>query len=213
MLSFTDTGAGIDTMAVEKIFEPFYSTKGDLGTGLGLSQVYAFVKRSNGAIKVKSQLNKGSCFTLYFPVYVEEEAGHKENNANLAEKNNSVSKYNGTENILIVDDEVGLINLMSEVLSKHGYHVFSAESGKMALDILNKHSIDVMVSDVVMPEMDGYELATITQKNYPDTKILLASGFTDQRQIKMSDTALHDNLLVKPYASKDLLKKIRELLD
>ena len=213
LLSFTDTGSGMDNTVREKIFEPFYSTKGELGTGLGLSQVYAFVKRSNGAIKVKSQLTKGSCFTLYFPVYVEEEAGHKENNENLAEKNSSVTKYNGTENILIVDDEVGLRNLMSEVLKMSGYHVFSADSGKQALDILKQQPVDIMVSDVVMPEMDGYELAKIVRENHPDVKVLLASGFTDQRQIKMSDTVLHDNLLTKPFASRDLLRKIRELLD
>jgi len=213
LLSLTDTGSGMSNTIKEQIFEPFYSTKGELGTGLGLSQVYAFVERSNGAIKVESELQAGSCFTLYFPLCLEEKIEDEKNNGDNEKKDYLAKSYNGTENILIVDDEDGLRNLMSEVLSRSGYHVFSAGSGKQALDILSEHSIDVMISDVVMPEMDGYELATIVQENYPDSKILLASGFTDQRQIKMTDTVLHDNLLVKPYTSKELLKKIRELLD
>ena len=205
-LSLTDTGSGMDETTKEKIFDPFYSTKGDKGTGLGLSQVFGFIKRAGGTIKVYSELGHGSQFVLYFPRYLEDDI--KE----IKETTEDVISLSGTENILIVDDEIALSDLASEILSEQGCQVFCAENAKQALNILEHENIDLMFSDVIMPEMDGYQLAAIVQEKYPLVKILMASGFNDDRHVNMSDDSLYKNLLNKPYNSESLLKKIHELL-
>lgn len=211
LLSITDTGSGMDAQTKEKIFEPFYSTKGDSGTGLGLSQVYGFVGRSGGAIKVYSEIGLGSRLTLYFPRYVENK--EEKNNENIIQVKVDANKnLSGSETILVVDDESGLRNLTSKILMQQGYKVLCAESGKQALEVLEKEKVDLLFSDVIMPEMDGYQLAEIVQKKYPAIKIQLASGFSDGRHEAVKDGTLHKNLLNKPYHSERLLKIIRELL-
>lgn len=207
-LSVCDTGCGIKSEDKEKIFDPFYSTKGEFGTGLGLSQVYGFVERSGGMINVKSEPGEGSCFNLYFPRYINEREEIKTN------KVDEINKLNGSEIILVVDDEPALIFLTTEILEKHGYKVLSAKSAKDALQVLENEKVDAMISDVIMPEMDGYELAEMVQKKYPEIKIQLASGFSDDRHLNMiNNKTLHDNLLRKPYQVNALLISLRELLD
>jgi len=206
LLSITDTGSGMNSVTKDKLFEPFFSTKGDSGTGLGLSQVYGFVERSGGVIKVYTEQNQGTRFTLYFPRRFEREGeGH------VAKDLASVD-LSGTGNILIVDDEPALITLTSTILSKQGYQIFSASSGKKALKILEKESIDLLLTDVIMPEMDGYQLASVVQQKYPHIKIQMASGFSDDRHINIEDDHLHKDLLHKPYNSETLLLRMRELL-
>lgn len=207
-LSITDTGSGIDDTIIEKIFDPFYSTKGDEGTGLGLSQVYGFVKRSNGVIKVYSETGQGTRFALYFPRYQDKKSEDSEHKTN----DNSVS-LTGTEFILVVDDEPALLDITRTMLHQQGYQVLCAENAKQALEILETESIDLMLSDVIMPSMDGYQLADIAQKQYPDMKIQLASGFSDDRHVNIDDDVLHKNLLQKPYHSQTLFRRVRELLD
>lgn len=207
-LSLTDTGSGMDEETKNNIFDPFYSTKGELGTGLGLSQVYGFVERSGGMIKVYSEPGRGSRFTLYFPRYINDDEVKK---LDIIQK---VDKLNGTETILVVDDEPALVFLTTEVLEKHGYRVLFANNAKEALKILENENIDAMISDVIMPEMDGYELAELVQKKYPQIKIQLASGFSDDRHLnKINNKTLHDNILHKPYQVNALLIRLRELLD
>ena len=189
LLSLTDTGSGIDETIKERIFEPFFSTKGEKGTGLGLSQVYGFVESSKGTIKVYSEAGKGTQLMLYFPRYMEINSDKQQ----LEEKKPTV--LNGNETILVVDDEVALLNLTAEILETHGYQVIKAENGKRALEILGSEKIDLLFSDVIMPEMDGYQLAVIVQKKYPDVKIQLASGFADTRHKELVDTSLHQKLL------------------
>ena len=207
LLSITDTGCGMDNKTKENIFDPFFSTKGELGTGLGLSQVYGFAQRSKGNVKIYSELGHGSRFTLYFPRYYESDIEEKQ--LKEAEETN----LSGNQIILVVDDEPALATLTSHTLTRQGYHVFIANSGKEALLILENEPVDVLVSDVIMPEMDGYELATIVQEKYPNIKIQLASGFNDDRHVDNINDSLHENLLHKPYHSKKLLLRIRELLN
>lgn len=209
LLSISDTGKGMDAATKEQIFEPFFSTKGELGTGLGLSQVYGFVNRCAGAITVYSEEGLGTNLTLYFPRFVDDKADKPSKN----EQKNTPRDFNGTESILVVDDEISLITLTSNILGHYGYKVFCAESGKQALAILENENIDLVFSDVIMPEMDGFQLAKIIQEKYPDIKIQLASGFSDMRHEQIGDTTLHKSLLNKPYNSKSLLVKIRDLLD
>lgn len=210
LLSISDTGCGMDNATKEKIFEPFFSTKGESGTGLGLSQVYGFIERSGGAIKVYSAFGHGTQFALYIPRAYghasDDEPGNVNNNENLMGSN-------GKETILVVDDEQALIEITSKILSLHGYNVLTAESGKQALALLEHEAINLMLSDVIMPEMDGYQLATIVQEKYPSVKIQMASGFSGERSVDMADNKLHDNLLNKPLNSQILLQRIRELLD
>lgn len=206
-LSVIDTGRGMNEATKEKIFEPFFSTKGNEGTGLGLSQVYGFVQRSAGAIKLYSEPDLGTRMMLYFPRYHE-----TKNNEKLKVKN-SESDFRGHENILVVDDEQALLELTRDILESQGYQVICAKNAKQALDTLKQQSIDLVLSDIIMPEMDGYQLAAKVQEKYPEIKIQLVSGFSDDRHINMVNDELYDNLIYKPYQSHTLLKRIRDLLD
>lgn len=206
-LNITDTGCGMDETTKEKIFDPFFSTKGENGTGLGLSQVYGFIERSQGSIKVYSEIQHGSQFVLYFPRH------QIENNITQTTQTENSLDLNGTETILVVDDEPALLSLTSQILTQYGYKTFCAENGKKALEILETEHIDLLLSDVIMPEMDGYELAAAVQERYPQIFIQLASGFSDNRHVSMVDETLHRNLLSKPYHSNTLLIRLRTLLD
>jgi len=207
LLSITDSGSGMDDATREYIFDPFFSTKGEQGTGLGLSQVYGFVKRSGGEIKVYSEPGQGSRFALYFP------RSHKtgiETGSVICLDNENLA---GNETLLVVDDEDALVRLAKEILDAHGYRVLTASDGEQALEVLKKESIDLVISDVIMPNMDGYQLAEQIQKNYPHIKIQMASGFADGRHEHMINNKLHLNLLHKPYTSNTLLAHVRSLLD
>ena len=207
LLSVSDTGKGIDEETMEKIFDPFFTTKGDKGTGLGLSQVFGFAKRSNGTVNVESQIGEGTTFTLYFPRY---EDLHKEAVLNDFTSNDNLM---GTETLLLVDDEQKLLELYHEILSSKGYKLFSANSPELAIDILNKESIDLVISDIVMPNINGYELAEIIKEKHPLTKVQLMSGFAEDAMIENKNVELHKQIIIKPFEQKTLLKKLREILD
>ena len=205
LLSFKDTGCGINKENKEKIFDPFFTTKGEKGTGLGLSMVYGFVQNSDGVIKVHSEPGQGTQFTFYFPRYYGNSCDQE------LVVDNYVETFKENKTILVVDDESSLLNLTNEILSAHGFNVFCAESAKEALDVLQRETIDILISDIIMPEMDGYQLIAIVKEKYPEIKIQLASGFTDDRNMDMADTHLQKNLLRKPFCPQELLLRIREL--
>ncbi|MCK4742831.1 MAG: PAS domain S-box protein [Sulfuriflexus sp.] len=206
-LSIADTGSGIKESIRENIFEPFYTTKGVDGTGLGLSQVYGFVKRCGGDIKVISKSGHGTQFILYFPRH------HSNNNDEQITTSKSIGNVGGNETILLVDDEVSLLKLNSDILKEHGYKTLCADNAQHALQLLERKNIDLMLSDIIMPEMDGYQLASMVGDKYPDIKIQLASGFSDHSNSKLVDETLRKNILSKPFSSQQLLEKIRTLLD
>ena len=205
LLSFTDTGCGIDKENKEKIFDPFFTTKGEKGTGLGLSMVYGFAQNSGGVIKVHSELGQDTQFTLYFPRH------YGSSRVQSLTVDSPVETLKDNKSILVVDDESSLLDLTNEILSLHGFKVFCAERAKEALNILQHETIDILISDVIMPEMDGYQLAAIVKEKYPEIKIQLASGFTDNRNMGMVDEHLENNLLHKPFSSEKLLLRMREL--
>ena len=207
LLSITDTGKGMDEATKQQIFDPFYTTKGELGTGLGLSQVYGFIERSKGAIEVTSIPGRGTQFLIYFPRDIAKT--NIEGNENGAKEKTS----SGNETILVVDDEPILLELCTEILSQQGYTALPANNCNEALQLLESHKVDLMFSDVVMPDMDGYELATIVAEKYPTIKIQMTSGFTDDKQNAMAVDNLHLNLLPKPYRAETLVTRIRDLLD
>lgn len=207
VLSITDTGCGMDSATRDKIFEPFYTTKGEQGTGLGLSQVYGLMKRSNGSISVHSEQGHGARFTLYFP------RCHKKQRDKTIFKKYIPSNTNTDETILVVDDEPALLELTCKILSQQGYNTINAKSANDALKILKNEKIDLMLSDIIMPDMDGYKLAAIVEQQHPETKIQLTSGFNDNNYIVTEKNSLYGDLLHKPLSSRTLLKRIDELLN
>ncbi len=206
-LSITDTGGGMDEDTIDHIFDPFFSTKGDLGTGLGLSQVYGFVQRSGGGIRVSSQLNVGTQFSLYFPRYYVNVSKQAE------KKQNRIENFQGNETILVVDDEQSLRGLAEEVLTMNGYKVLQAQDAVQALNIMANNTVDLMVSDVIMPGMNGYQLAQEVINKYPKTKIQMVSGFNAIENSVDVIEELQKNQLRKPFNSNELLKHVRDLLN
>lgn len=205
-LSVTDTGTGIEPEVVSKIFDPFFSTKGLGGTGLGLSQVYGCLERAGGVVRVYSQKGLGSEFVLYFPRY-----HGKDEVKSGRHKTGTLAQGHG-ETILVVDDEPALRELAAEILGLAGYRVLVASDGKHALEVMLTTPVEVLVSDVIMPNMDGYQLAKRVRELYPEVRIQLASGFSDKRHIKVKDQHWHQEILHKPYSSQELLSRINELL-
>ena len=204
--SVSDNGCGMDLKTKQRVFDPFFTTKGVKGTGLGLSQVYGFVKRSRGGIIVYSEVNRGSKFEIYLPRDFNDPSQKKDS------PENADHDISGSETILLVDDEPALVMLASQILSKQGYHVITANSADEALSCLKRKSVDLLLSDVIMPGMDGYELAKIVHQKYPNIKIQMASGFTSEHRSN-ENTALSKHLLEKPYKRDDLLSRVRKVLD
>lgn len=208
-LTILDTGVGMSKDVTSHIFDPFYSTKGEKGTGLGLSQVYNFVTQYKGAIKVYSEPGHGTCFSIYLPRDVNTHSSNEVDDSLSVNEN----ELNGSANILIVEDEPTIRKMTEDILSSHGYNVFSSASGKEALALLENEKIDLVLSDVIMPEMDGFELAHIIHYSYPDIKIQLCSGFSNAKGNSVTNETLSKNLLTKPFTSNKLLTEIQKLLN
>ena len=208
-LSFSDTGNGMDKKTLVKIFDPFFTTKGDAGTGLGLSQVYGFVQQSKGAINVSSKPDEGTKIIIYLPRCTATKSVDVKQNDDSARE----VLLTGSETILLVDDKAELRDLLDDVLSRNGYKVICAENGIKALQILETTSVDLLLSDVIMPTMDGYALAAQVKERYPAIKVQLTSGYAEMEHVSKVDEELHLKLLTKPYSLESLLRCIRELLD
>ena len=207
-LAVSDNGEGIDSEYQEKIFDPFFTTKEQgKGTGLGLAMVFGFVKRSAGNIKVYSEPGIGTTFRLYLP-----RANSDEKQAEPKSAPTEVLPV-GEETILIVDDEPALLELVEESLQSLGYRILSASNGEQALEVLAKEpDIDMMFTDVVMPGMNGYELAEKAVAMHAGLKVLLTSGYTELATARNGQAQFNAHLLSKPYSQKDLAKYVRELL-
>ncbi len=203
---FSDTGKGMDKDTVGKIFDPFFTTKGELGTGLGLSQVYGFVERSKGGIQVYSEPGVGTRFSLYFPRY------KGESPISEVFSPGDMASLRGEERILVVDDEPSLLALARDVLSQQGYQVLCGESGNEALSLLRSNTVDLVISDVIMPGMNGYQLADKIRAEFPALQILIVSGFDEASHVDEVDRELRAGALAKPYSSRDLLERVRYLL-
>lgn len=208
LLSFSDTGCGMDDETKNKIFDPFFTTKGNRGTGLGLSQVFGFVKRVGGTIKVMSKPGHGSQFILYFPRYQSED---NTEDKQIADDINAIAST-ATGNILIVDDEPDLRDIASLILSQDGFNIFTAANGKEAIEVLENEHIDLLLSDIIMPEIDGLQLAFTVEKKYPNIKIQLVSGCAGSKRKQYANHKLIKNLLHKPYDKETLLRRVHSLL-
>ncbi len=205
-ISLTDNGCGIDEDTKEKMFDPFFSTKGELGTGLGLSQVFAFVKRSSGGVTAKSSPDKGTCFELYIPRYID--------NKKLMQPNiTKILPLQGSETILIMDDEQLVRNLCRDILTLQGYKTLVAENSQQVFNILKQQKIDVLLTDIVMSDVDGYQLSHMVQNLYPQIKIQLMTGFDGSKNQKLVNKSNKNNILHKPFRAVELCKYIHTLLN
>ena len=210
-LSISDTGAGMDSETQSHIFEPFFTTKGPSGTGLGLSTVYGIVKQSGGYIWVSSEPDKGTTFKIYLPRIVET----SENVAQVAGSAESEATVPGTETILVVEDEANLRYLARQFLEKQGYRVIEAADGAVAMQIAVAHEgiIHLLLTDVIMPGMNGRELAQRILEVRPNTKVLYMSGYTENVIGRNGTLDTGIRLLQKPFTLRDLKNKVREVLD
>jgi hypothetical protein len=209
LLEVADDGHGMDEYARNRIFEPFYSTKElGKGTGLGLATVYGIVKQSGGAITVDSQPHQGTTFKIYFP-RVDQEGATAPGDARPA------GNFSGTETILLVENAEPLRALAKEFLKGSGYAVLEAENGKEALRIANAFGgpIDLLLTDVIMPEMGGKKLAEQLKSLRPTTKVLFMSGYSDDSIVQSGIRVLEMVFLEKPFTREVLLRKVRRILD
>ena len=202
-ISLIDNGVGIKSEDLDKIFEPFYTTR-QQGSGLGLSQVFGFVRRAKGHIEAYSTPGEGARFVIYLPRSTELDG---------KEVAREISIARGSETILVVDDEKSMLGVIKLVLEEQGYRVNTALSAHEALEQLEKHSIDLVLSDIIMPDMDGFELAIEIQARHPEVKVQFMSGYADISNQDLVDDALRESILMKPLEPESLSLRLRELLD
>jgi PAS domain S-box-containing protein len=210
MLAISDTGLGMDSETQSHIFEPFFTTKGPKGTGLGLSTVYGIVKQSGGYIWVNSEPGKGTSFKIYLPRIAE-----RAEPAQVVAANESAFTEPGTETILLAEDEANLRYLARQFLEKQGYKVIEAADGAVAMQIAVAHEgvIHLLLTDVIMPGMNGRELAQRISEIRPQTKVLYMSGYTENVIGHNGTLDAGVRLLQKPFTLRDLKSKVREVLD
>jgi PAS domain S-box-containing protein len=211
MLSISDTGQGMDSETQSHIFEPFFTTKGTKGTGLGLSTVYGIIKQSGGYIWVSSEAGKGTTFKIYFPRVAE----RAETVAQVVSSEEAVLTEPGTETILLAEDEANLRYLARQFLEKQGYKVIEAADGAAAMQIAVAHEgvIRLLLTDVIMPGMNGRELAQRISEIRPQTKVLYMSGYTENVIGHDGTLDAGVSLLQKPFTLRELKSKVREVLD
>lgn len=217
LIEVTDTGTGMPQEVKEKIFEPFFSTKDvGKGTGLGLSTVYGIVKQTGGFIYVESEEGKGTVFNIFLPRHIvteqTEEAPNEENEGKGVPA--PASDLSGKGRILLVEDEEAVRAFGARALKARGYEVHEASSGAEALIVMEEidGSVDLVVSDVVMPEMDGPTLLGELRKTMPDLKVIFVSGYAEDAFKKNLPEGEKFHFLPKPFSLKDLAKTVKDVL-
>jgi nitrogen-specific signal transduction histidine kinase len=209
MMSFIDTGTGMDKETLDHIFEPFYTTKGaGKGTGLGLATVYGIVKQHGGHISVYSELGKGTIFRIYFPMYEGVDAP-------VSAIRTKEKPLHGTETVLVVEDENQVRDITVNALRHYGYTVLEAQDGRTAQEAFNSYQGDIhlFLTDVILPDMNGRMVYTQLSSLRNELKVLYMSGYT-------SDVISHHGVLEpgvhfiqKPFNLQDLAHKVRDVLD
>lgn len=206
MLAVSDTGIGMDNEIRRRLFEPFFTTKEQgKGSGLGLSTVYGIIHQSGGQITVYSQVGCGTIFEIYLPRATEEATEPRPT---------MLAPPKGSETVMLVDDEEGVRKLVCAILQSNGYSVIEAGNGQAALTAYEKnaHKVDMVLTDVVMPQMDGFELGERLLEKNPAIKILFMSGYRDN-PVGSSEKLPLRPFLHKPFTPDVLLAKVREILD
>ncbi len=214
LIEVEDTGTGIDNQNLNRIFDPFFSTKEKgHGTGLGLSTVYGIVNQTGGFISVESELNVGTKFSLYFPSVADQEVVNEQAKVTASERKNADLTGSGT--ILLVEDEDAVRMFSSRALRDKGYRIIEASNGESALEFIKKDAamIDLVITDVVMPKMDGPTLMQHIKKLNQKMKVIFISGYTedDFRNSLANDNKVH--FLSKPFNLKELASKVKEVME
>jgi nitrogen-specific signal transduction histidine kinase/ActR/RegA family two-component response regulator len=208
-LSVSDTGTGIARDVLPRIFEPFFTTKGVAGgTGLGLATVDGIVRQSGGAVAVATEVGRGSVFTVYLPAASPGTATHHEKVVA------SPVRLGQAETVLLCDDDAGTRRLMCDVLRMAGYRVLEARDGEHALTVAREHDgpVDLLLTDVVMPHLDGPRLARRLRASHPELSVLFVSGWTES-DVALDVAATDGDFLPKPFLPGDLLRRVRAVLD
>jgi two-component system cell cycle sensor histidine kinase/response regulator CckA len=208
MLAVSDNGIGMDAETLSHMFEPFFTTKArHKGTGLGLAMVYGIVKQNHGHIWVYSEKGKGSTFRIFFPVIALEAEAQ-------APSRESSADYRGTETVMIAEDNISVRDLAAEILMEQGYTVLTAESGECCLNLLRDHRgpLDLLLTDVVMPDMNGRILFQKVTERFPSLKVLFMSGYTDNIIVQHGVLDEGIQFIQKPFSIQALAAKVRDVL-
>lgn len=209
LVTVRDTGSGMTDDVKHRIFEPFFTTKGvGKGTGLGMAVVHGVVKQSGGHIEIESAPGRGTAFKIYLPQSDEKDRGEKP-------VSTVHSAAAGSETILLVEDDSAVRELTASILAERGYHLLLAGNGEEGLRIAQEHDgpVHLLLTDVVMPVLDGRELAERLKRMQPGLKVLYLSGYTDDAIVRRGIDAREVQFLQKPYSPSALALKIREVLD
>jgi len=209
-ISVTDTGVGMDEKTRERIFEPFFTTKEmGRGTGLGLASVYGIIKNHNGFINVYSEKGQGSTFNIYFPA-----SDKKTGKESPSETDAAVDKSSSRETILIVDDEDMILDVAGEMLKTLNYTVITAQNGPAAIEMYQRQqeNIDLVILDMVMPDMGGGEVFDTIKKINPGAKVLLSSGYSLNGKAGKIIERGCDGFIQKPFTMSDISKQVRKIL-
>jgi CheY-like chemotaxis protein len=203
VVSVIDTGAGISNEARSHLFEPFYTPRGDDSSGLALSAVYGIVEQHGGFIRVLSEPGAGTRFEACLPRLIETKAPEK-----------GAGCLGGCETILVVEDEPGVLKLIAETLRVYGYKVIEAADSAKAHDMARRGAkVDLLLTDIVMPKMNGRSLAEEWTARHPGLRVLYMSGYANNPAVGHMLEDLGDNLLPKPFSGAKLALKVREVLD
>jgi CheY-like chemotaxis protein len=207
LLEVSDNGCGMDEATLARVWEPFFTTKGQLGTGLGLATVYGVVKQAGGHVTAQSKPGRGSTFQVYLPRCQGSPTGKSARGVSLMPR--------GTETVLLVEDEEAVRSLGRHILAGCGYTVLEARDGAEALQVFQQHPgpIDLVVTDVVMPRLGGRELARRLACLSPGVKVLFLSGYTDDAVGRDGIPEAGVGFLHKPFSPAALAGKVREVLD
>lgn len=208
-----DTGSGIPAAIIEKIFEPFFSTKEvGSGTGLGLSTVYGIIKQSGGYLYVRSVENKGTTFSLYFPQFTQQ-PGEGDKAAQEAAQKEVHADLTGSSTILLVEDEMTVRDIATRALKNKGYNVIEADCAETALELMKEigNQVEMIISDVIMPGMTGPTFVDTVLPDYPDIKVIFISGYAED-VLNNYGEGREFNFLPKPFTLKQLVSKVKEVL-
>ncbi len=210
-LDISDTGSGMAESIRRRIFEPFFTTKASgKGTGLGLSTAYGIVYQHDGFMSVDSEVGIGSCFSIFLPLVGNLDTGSADDTAL-----NDLPR--GNETVLVVEDDTAVRRIEVRILAGLGYQVLEASSAKDAMRVAEESPVpvDLLLTDVIMPGMDGVQLASVVEKQYPHIKVVFVSGYTDDRlaRIGIGIDGIAKNLVIKPVAKRQLAQAVRNALD
>jgi signal transduction histidine kinase/CheY-like chemotaxis protein len=208
-ISFSDNGVGMDEDTCQRVFEPFFTTKEEgKGTGLGLSTVYGIVQQNNGGITVESTPGKGTTFYIYWPCIQTADSTDQKSASN-------VKAAGGKETILLVEDDPTIKNTMEELLTSLGYKILTAENGKIALKKAKKYPgpIDLLLTDIIMPAVDGVKVAALLREQKPSLKMIFTSGYISSPHPFLQSLPPGAHFIQKPYSISSITTLIREILD